>query len=145
MDAVAKPSAGDSGEKSPDGRRKKSATPEFETSSVNIGSFVDHDIPLIYCVRHLASKFLLSRHKGALVSDRVTRVSVKTLALGCLTNAVALSPKIFLLKLFVEENEEFKEVEEDEKVLIRDVANYTRHEDPQLRGYVVALLGQVKV
>ena len=110
----------------------------------DIGSFCDQDIPLIYCVRRLASQFLLTADKGALVSDRSTRVSVKTLALGCLTNAVALSPKIFLLKLFVEEGDsEVKEFEEDEKVLIRDVANYTRHEDPQLRGFVVALLGQV--
>ena len=28
-------------------------------------------------------------------------------------------------------------------MLIRDVANYTEHEDPQLRGSVALLLGQV--
>ena len=73
-------------------------------------------------------------------------MSVKTLAMGCLTNGVALSPKIFLLKLFVDDadNAESQEtIEDDQQILIRDVANYTRHEDPQLRGSVVTLLGQV--
>ena len=73
-------------------------------------------------------------------------MSVKTLAMGCLTNGVALSPKIFLLKLFVDdaENAESQEtIEDDQQILIRDVANYTRHDDPQLRGSVVTLLGQV--
>ena len=67
---------GESGSKSPgDSRKKSSATPErggFEQQPPgNIGSFTDADIPLIYCARRLASKFLLCpSRKGALVSDR---------------------------------------------------------------------------
>ena len=120
-----------------------SKTPEEVDIQTNIGGFCDQDIALIYCARRLVSQLLLSVVKGELLSDRVSRVSLKALAFGCLTNSVAISPKIFLLSLFVDETKEFKEIEEDEKVLIRDVANFTRHEDPQLRGAVVTLLGQV--
>ena len=115
----------------------------------DLGSFCDHDVPLIYCVRRLSATFLLSKNKGELLSDRLVRVSLKALAIGCITNAIVLSPKVFLLTLQMHPNQSnnAEKIESDfteESVpLIRDVANYTRHEDPQLRGAAIQLLGQV--
>ena len=67
--------------------------------SGNIGSFEDQDVPLIYCSRKLVSKFLISDRKGELVPDGKVRVSLKALAMGCLTQAIDMSPKVFLLPL----------------------------------------------
>jgi huntingtin len=131
----------------------------YERDLTNLGNFCDHDVPLIYCVRHLTATFLLSKNKGELLSDKFIRVSLKALAIGCVTNALALSPKVFLLTLRMYndnsnnmDNPEVSRKEEstngngfieDNVPLIRDVANYTRHEDPQLRGAAIQLLGQV--
>ena len=65
----------------------------------DIGSITDPDIPLIHCVRTLTSRFLLTGFEHGLIPDRVVRVSVKALALGCVASAVMLHPKTFLLKL----------------------------------------------
>ena len=56
-------------------------------------------------------------------------MSTKTLAIGCLANAISMTPKVFLLTLFSDEEEE-----DTTTILIRDVANFSEHEDPQLRG-----------
>ena len=77
----------------------------------------------------------------------LVRVSLKTLAMGCITNAIILSPKVFLLTLQNQPNTlngaDRMDFAEESVPLIRDVANYTRHEDPQLRGTAIQLLGQV--
>jgi hypothetical protein len=49
-----------------------------------------------------------------------------------------MTPKVFLLTLFSDDEEE-----DTKTILIRDVANFSEHEDPQLRGSIVLLLGQV--
>ncbi len=102
----------------------------------NIGGFCDADIPLIYCARRLVLNFLLSRHKS--VPNARTRVSVQVLAFGCLTAIVRLSPKIFLLTLLADADEEAEGTP-----LIRDVINFSSHSDPQLRGCAARLLGVV--
>ena len=66
---------------------------------------------------------------GELIPDSKVRVSTKTLAIGCLTNAITMTPKVFLLTLFSDDEEE-----DTKTILIRDVANFSEHEDPQLRG-----------
>ena len=76
--------------------KKQSTT---ATKLGDIGSFTDKDVPLIYCSRKLVAKFLISERKGELVPDNKIRVSIKALAMGCLTQAVAMSPKVFLLTL----------------------------------------------
>ncbi len=65
----------------------------------DVGSFFDKDVPLIFCARKLTAQFLLMNTKGELIPDNAVRVSTKALALGCLTQAVSLAPKIFLLTL----------------------------------------------
>ena len=80
----------------------------------------------------------MSPSKGKLIPDKEVRVSNKALAIGCLAKAIAMSPKVFLLTLYADTDEE-----DITSVLIRDVANYTEHEDPQLCGSVAILLGQV--
>lgn len=69
-------------------------------ATCNIGSFHDKDVPLIYCSRKLGAKFLLMNSKGDLIPDNKVRVSTKVLAIGCLTYAIAMSPKVFLLTLY---------------------------------------------
>ena len=66
---------------------------------------------------------------GQLIPDGKVRVSTKTLAIGCLANAISMTPKVFLLTLFSDDEEE-----DTTTILIRDVANFSEHEDPQLRG-----------
>ena len=70
----------------------------------NLGS-VTEGMPLVYCVRLICRRFLLSRTKGELMPDRQVRVSVKTLALGCVSSALTHLPRIFLEKLFTSEIE----------------------------------------
>ena len=65
----------------------------------DIGSMTDSDLPLVHCVRLLCSKFLLTGHRQGLLPDRLVRVSVKTLALGCVGAAIALHPAAFLVRL----------------------------------------------
>ena len=43
---------------------------------------------------------------GQLVPDSKVRVSTKTLAIGCLANAISMTPKVFLLTLFSDDEEE---------------------------------------
>ena len=128
-------------------REEKSVKSTYERDLSNLGSFTDHDVPLIYCVRQLGATFLLSKNKGELLEDKLVRVSLKTLAMGCITNAIILSPKVFLLTLQIYQHSLHDagktEFIEDNVPLIRDVANFTRHEDPQLRGTTIHLLGQV--
>ena len=72
---------------------------------------------------------------GELIPDSKVRVSTKTLAIGCLTNAIAMTPKVFLLTLFSDDEEE-----DTKTILIRDVANFSEHEDPQLRGLILFVI-----
>lgn len=66
----------------------------------DIGNLTDDDeAPLVYCSRLLCSKFLLTGHKQGLITDRAVRVSVKSLALGCMSCIVAILPETFLRKL----------------------------------------------
>ena len=130
------PSEGESSDKTQSKRERKKSSELFEKG--HIGDFCDQDVPLIYCCRKLVSLFLLTPSKGDLIPDRNVRVSTKAIAIGCLTNAIAMSPKVFLLTLYAEDEDE-----DTTDILIRDVANYTEHEDPQLRGSAVLLLGQV--
>lgn len=65
----------------------------------NIGTFTDSDIPLLFCVRHLASSFLLTGSPGHVMPDKNVRVSVKALALSCISCVVRHLPGCILLPL----------------------------------------------
>lgn len=73
----------------------------FSPQVINIGTFTDSDIPLKYCIRLLSSSFLLSGTPGGCIPDRNVRISVKSLALGCLSNIFSLYPSGFFLPLHV--------------------------------------------
>lgn len=57
------------------------------------------EVPLVYLVRLLCKQFLLTGYQYGLVSDRRVRVSVKALALSCVSYILELYPKAFLAKL----------------------------------------------
>ncbi|XP_075986871.1 huntingtin [Anticarsia gemmatalis] len=69
------------------------------TMKVNIGSADDDDVPLKYCARLLASKFLLTGNKGGVIPDRSIRVSLKSSALNCLSELLRLYPQAMTLYL----------------------------------------------
>ena len=46
-----------------------------------------------------------------------------------------MTPKVFLLTLFSDDEEE-----DTKTILIRDVANFSEHEDPQLRGLILFVI-----
>ena len=107
-----------------------------------IGGFCDGDIPLIYCSRKITFKFLLTREKGVLTPDRVSRISTKVLAMNCLTAAIRLCPKIFLITLFADQDD----ADDPTIPVIRDVCNYAENydeTDPQLVGSAALLMGTV--
>ncbi|CAB4063222.1 HD [Lepeophtheirus salmonis] len=94
-----------------------------------LGSYMDKDIPLIYAARLIVSKTLLTPTKGVPRSD--IRISIRSLAISCMSAIVSLSPKIFLLTLYVDQDEE----DFDTTPLLRDIASmdhFVLHEDPQL-------------
>lgn len=70
----------------------------------DVGSVTDEDAsPLVFCVRLLASKFLLTGHVNGILPDSMARVSLKSLALNCIACCAALSPDILLLRLHKDE------------------------------------------
>lgn len=102
---------------------------------VDIGGLFDADVPLVYLTRYIAKSFLLTGFKNCTIPDKVTRVSVKSLALNCLSEIFKIYPKGLLLSL--EKRAEFA-VENQE---VSDVFLYANHEDPQLRGASRILIG----
>lgn len=76
-----------------------------ETSETNLldglGDLLE-GLPLLYCVRVICRRFLLTGKKQELMPDRRVRVSVKSLALGNLACAVKICPSVFLEKLLEE-------------------------------------------
>ncbi|XP_064630020.1 huntingtin-like [Lineus longissimus] len=102
-----------------------------------IGTFTsDTDKPMVYCIRLLSSRFLLTGFKFGMTPDRVVRVSAKALALGCIASAVQLYPQVFFLPLYREEAS-------DDPQEISDILLYTNHSDPQLKGTAGLLLGNL--
>ncbi|KAM3958044.1 huntingtin [Aphomia sociella] len=73
--------------------------PQEAGFKINIGSSTDDDVPLRYCSRLLASKYLLTGNKGELIHDRSVRVSVKASALTCLSEILHLYPQAVTMYL----------------------------------------------
>ncbi|XP_014242056.1 huntingtin [Cimex lectularius] len=96
----------------------------------DIGDAVEsNQCPLVYCARRLVTAFLIPECCNA-------RVSVKALALTCLTQVVRLNPHVFL-----------QEVDKNGLSTLQgfshicDVFCFANHTDPQLRGLVRVLIG----
>ncbi|CAH0556043.1 unnamed protein product [Brassicogethes aeneus] len=105
---------------------------DAEDLNINIGDFWDKDPNIIYCARLIVKSFLLTGVPTCLVSDKVTRVSVKSLALTCLSSIVKLYPSILLIYL----DKNVKSVNQE----ISDIFLFGDHPDPQLRGVVRTII-----
>lgn len=116
---------------------------------IDIGSFTDPDIPLKYCTRFICKSFLLTGHPSYLVPDKIVRISVKSLALACLSNIIPYYPEAMLMYL---ENVSAKNTtansakysdKSENKQCISDILLFSDHPDPQLRGNVSCLVGNL--
>ena len=68
--------------------------------ALDVGSLLDADeLPLLYVLRLVCRSFLLRGEEGQLVHDRHVRVSLKSLALGCVASVFSLCPRLVLEKL----------------------------------------------
>ncbi|XP_068709184.1 huntingtin-like [Montipora foliosa] len=112
--------------------------------SFQIDAVACSGIPLIHCARLMCS-FLLSGNPGERLSDSSVRVSVKSLALSCLGQVVRLHPEAFFVRIFPESSSESDEEDfhRSSPQLVRDVLLFSGHGDPQLRGSLAAVIGNV--
>ncbi|XP_060568114.1 huntingtin-like isoform X3 [Ruditapes philippinarum] len=110
-------------------------TESVENILDKIGSETE-GVPLVYCMRVICGRFLLSGKPGELMSDRRVRVSVKSLALGNVASAVKLAPSLFLQKLQKTQGAEAS-------AIIRDIVLYASHPDPQLKGNCSIIIGNL--
>ena len=112
--------------------------------SFQIDAVACSGIPLIHCARLMCS-FLLSGNPGERLSDSSVRVSVKSLALSCLGQVVRLHPEAFFVRIFPESSSESDENDfhRSSPQLVRDVLLFSGHGDPQLRGSLAAVIGNV--
>lgn len=67
----------------------------------DIGTFVDGEVPFLYCTRLLCQQFLLAGQKGELIPDKAVRISSKSLALSCISSITTMYPTVFFYRLFV--------------------------------------------
>ena len=101
-------------------------------------------VPLVHCARLMCS-FLLSGNPGEMLLDSSVRVSVKSLALSCIAQAVKLHPEAFLVRVLPESSgdSDEEELHRSSPQLVRDVLLFSGHGDPQLRGSLAAVIGCV--
>ena len=79
---------------------------ESEEEIRALGSITDIDcIPVECLMKVMCRRFLLAGKPGELIGDRQVRVSMKTLALGCLSSAVIFRPQLLFLSLSKEPSE----------------------------------------
>lgn len=104
-------------------------------SGFDIGSLTDsEEVPLLYMLRALCKAFLLTGQVGQLVHDRHVRVSLKSLALGCVASVFSLCPRLALCKL-VPADESGQD--------LSDVLLYASHPDHQLKGLTALAVGSL--
>ncbi|XP_075211811.1 huntingtin isoform X2 [Lycorma delicatula] len=99
----------------------------------DIGSVLDTDPTLVYCARHLAAKFLCPDQGGPRV-----RVSVRALALSCLSQVINLMPRVFLMNVARRYQATVSGFSH-----ISDVLIFATHADQQLRGLTMTLIGYI--
>jgi huntingtin len=86
--------------------------------------------------------FLLSGKNGEILSDRLVRVSVKSLSLNCLAAIFKIHPQAFLMRVLPEVDDEGNNDDSNQQ-LIREVLLYEGHHDPLIRGSLALLLGNL--
>ena len=66
----------------------------------HIGALTDDEKPIVFFARYICRKFLLAGQKGEIITDRKVRVSIKSLALGCISCILNILPEIFFHNVF---------------------------------------------
>lgn len=92
-------------------------------------------MPVKFCCRYLVSSFLLAGKPGQLISDKLFRVSVKSLALTCVGYILKLYPHLFTMTVARESSCN------ETNQLIADILLFANHSDPQIRGNVAVVIG----
>jgi hypothetical protein len=96
---------------------------EPETKDLYIGTIFDQSI-VEYIVRLVSSKFLLEGSPKVLISDLVSRVSVKNVALSVINACVSVKSEVMLMKL----QKDFT----DESMMVERLLSYLIDEDLRL-------------
>ncbi|CAG9829715.1 unnamed protein product [Diabrotica balteata] len=107
---------------------------------IEVGNLLDATTPLIYCIRLITKLFLLNGIPENYISDKVVRVSVKFLAISCLSSLFNLYPK----GLFMYLDKNYSQNMKSKRIScqkISDILLLRNHIDPQLRGAIRNLLG----
>ncbi|RUS73694.1 hypothetical protein EGW08_018541 [Elysia chlorotica] len=95
----------------------------------------EDEIPLLFHLRLLSKRFLLTGVTDGLVPDKQVRVSLKSLALGCVGSTLALCPRLFLFKLCPQASGEGNDQN------LQDITLYASHSDQQLKAQTALILG----
>ncbi|KAG8267649.1 hypothetical protein J6590_047234 [Homalodisca vitripennis] len=107
--------------------------PPLQTQVWEIGQAVESDrVPLLYCCRRLVTGFLLPDN----VQSVRVRVSVRALALQCLTQLMYIHPPLFFCSIDVN-----NQTTEGGFSHVSDVLYLASHSDHQLRGLCCILVG----
>lgn len=114
---------------------------DIKYKEVSIGTFTDKAISLEYCCRLIVKSFLLTGCPTNLIPDKNVRISVKSLALMCVTNIVQYYPNVLLFYLDKNGAKSVDAKSDDVKQRIADILMFIDHCDPQLRGSVICLIG----
>jgi len=108
----------------------KKSSLDFALYEMDVGSFTDSDVPV-----KLVSSFLLAGKPGQLISDKLFRVSVKSLALTCVGYILKLYPHLFTMTVAKESSCN------EANQLIADILLFSNHPDPQIRGNIAVVIG----
>ncbi|EDO49114.1 predicted protein [Nematostella vectensis] len=112
-------------------------------SSFEIEAVACEGVPLVHCVRLMCS-FLLTGRPGEVLPDSNVRVSVKSLALACIAQAIRLYPESFLGYVVPScDSSDGVNVPDNRTQLVRDILQFNAHPDPQLRGALASVIGLV--
>lgn len=103
-----------------------------------MGEFTDKAVSLFYAARIIAKSFLLTGIQNTIKSEKNVRVSVKNLALSCLSTIFRIYPNAFLM--YLDKNCVKNSAKSKCKQCISDILLYDNHSDPQLRGAVRILV-----
>lgn len=107
-------------------------------SSFEIDAVACVGVPMVHIVRVMCS-FLLSGRPGEVLPDSNVRVSVKSLALSCIAQALRHHPEAFLVGVLPDYAESAGQ-DNSNVQLVRDVLLFNAHPDPQLRGGLASVL-----